>query len=126
LQGRSLGFALKQLQRSWALERDARTIVWTADPLVRGNAYFNLVKLGASFVDYHENFYGVMQDGLNAGESDRVVLRWDLASERAVRAADGVVDEPAAGAGRVVLRAGDDGGPVTRDADGDELLAWVP
>src|SRR5262249_49764077 len=40
-QGRSLGFALKQYQRSWALERGAFTIVWTADPLVRGNAFFN-------------------------------------------------------------------------------------
>jgi predicted GNAT superfamily acetyltransferase len=135
-QGRSLGFALKQFQRSWTLERGARTVVWTADPLVRSNAYFNLVKLGAAFVGYHENFYGLLQDGLNAGDSDRVVLRWDLASARAVHAADGVFDEPGAVAGRVVLRAGDDGEPQigeaqtgeaqTDDADGDALLAWVP
>jgi predicted GNAT superfamily acetyltransferase len=126
LQGRSLGFALKQFQRSWTLERGARTVVWTADPLVRGNAYFNLVKLGASFVGYHENFYGVLQDALNAGDSDRVVLRWDLASARAVRTADGVFDEPAPNAGRVVLRAAEDGEPETATADGDELVAWLP
>jgi len=126
LQGRSLGFALKQFQRAWALERGARTIVWTADPLVRSNAYFNLVKLGAAFVGYHENFYGVMQDGLNTGDSDRVVLRWDLSSERAVRAADGTVDAPGANAGRVVLRARDDGEPETDEPAGDELRAWLP
>jgi len=126
LQGRSLGFALKQFQRSWALDRGVDTILWTADPLVRGNAHFNLVKLGAAMVDYHENFYGYLQDGLNAGDSDRVVLRWDLASERAVRAADGVSGEPVADGGCVVLRPGGDGGPVTGEASGDVLLAWLP
>jgi predicted GNAT superfamily acetyltransferase len=125
-QGRSLGYALKQFQRSWALERGARTIVWTADPLVRGNAYFNLVKLGASMVAYHENFYGFLEDGLNAGDSDRVVLRWELASERAVRAADGVLEEPNTRDGRVVLRAGSDGEPLVDDAGGKVLLAWIP
>jgi predicted GNAT superfamily acetyltransferase len=125
-QGRSLGFALKQFQRSWALERDSRTIVWTADPLVRANAYFNLVKLGASIVAYHPNFYGQLEDGFNAGDSDRVVLRWDLASDRAVRAADGDHDEPAAGEGCVVLHTDDNGAPVTAEPNGDVLLAWVP
>ena len=38
-------------------------------------------------VDYHENFYGLLEDAYNAGDSDRVVLRWDLGSDRAVRAA---------------------------------------
>jgi len=126
LQGRSLGFALKQFQRSWALERGARTIVWTADPLVRGNAYFNLVKLGAAMVGYHENFYGLLQDALNAGDSDRVVVRWDLASDRAVHAADGAFLEPGPRTGRVVLRAGEDGEPETATADGGELLAQLP
>ncbi|HEY7397347.1 MAG TPA: hypothetical protein VH538_03520 [Gaiellaceae bacterium] len=126
LQGRSLGFALKQFQRSWALERGVRTVLWTADPLVRGNAYFNLVKLGATMVAYHENFYGVLEDGLNAGDSDRVVLRWDLASDRAVRAADGSTEEPRLSEGRVVLRAGPDGEPETEPAAGDVLLASLP
>jgi predicted GNAT superfamily acetyltransferase len=126
LQGRSLGFALKQFQRSWALERGIDTILWTADPLVRGNAFFNVVKLGASMVDYHENFYGVLDDGLNAGDSDRVVLRWDLASERAVRAAAGSHEEAVIGEGRVVLRAGEDDAPVTASVDGAVLIAWIP
>ncbi|HEX6762840.1 MAG TPA: hypothetical protein VF094_08575 [Gaiellaceae bacterium] len=126
LQGQSLGFALKQFQRSWALERGVRTVLWTADPLVRGNAFFNLVKLGATMVAYHENFYGTLEDGLNAGDSDRVVLRWDLASERAVRAAEGAAEEPRLDEGRVVLRAGPDGEPETDAAAGDVLLASIP
>jgi predicted GNAT superfamily acetyltransferase len=125
-QGRSLGFALKQFQRSWALDRGLRTISWTADPLVRGNAYFNLVKLGAAIVAYHENFYGLLEDGLNSGDSDRVVVRWNLASARAVEAADGLAHEPAADSGCVVLKPNGDGAPATYDADGDVLLAWLP
>jgi predicted GNAT superfamily acetyltransferase len=125
LQGRSLGFALKQFQRSWALERGIDTVLWTADPLVRGNAFFNLVKLGAAMVAYHENFYGLLDDGLNAGESDRVVLRWDLASDRAVRAAAGVNDLHTV-TGQVVLRAGANEAPVTAAPEGDVLLAWIP
>jgi predicted GNAT superfamily acetyltransferase len=125
-QGRSLGFALKQFQRSWALERGLGTILWTADPLVRGNAFFNIVKLGASMVAYHENFYGLLEDGLNSGDSDRVVLRWELASSRAVDAADKRVEEPSAEAGCVVLKANEDGAPATYYADGDVLLAWLP
>ena len=126
LQGRSVGFALKQFQRSWALERGVRTIVWTADPLVRGNAFFNLSKLGASMVAYHENFYGVLEDGLNAGDSDRVVLRWDLASDRSVRGAGRVLDEPGTVDGCRVLWPNAAGGPATSAAKGDVLLAWLP
>lgn len=115
--GRSVGFALKDFQRSWALERGLDTIVWTADPLVRSNAVFNLAKLGATMVAYHENFYGLLDDGMNAGESDRVVLRWDLAADR-----------PAGGDGDgcVVLRVRADGRPETGEPEGDVLRAWLP
>jgi predicted GNAT superfamily acetyltransferase len=114
--GRSVGFALKDFQRSWALDRGLGTIIWTADPLVRSNAVFNLAKLGATMVAYHENFYGLLDDGMNAGESDRVVLRWDLTAERA----------PAGEDGCVVLRARADGSPEVAEPKGEILRAWLP
>jgi predicted GNAT superfamily acetyltransferase len=127
VQGRSLGFALKQFQRSWALERGARIIEWTADPLVRANVRFNLTKLGAAIVGYHENFYGLLTDGLNGtSESDRAVIRWDLTSVRAAHAAEGGLEEVVPARGQVVLRAAPDGSPAASPADGDVLLAWVP
>ncbi len=128
LQSRSIGFALKQFQRSWALEHGVSTIQWTADPLVRGNAYFNLVKLGATIVGYHDDFYGPLRDRLNAGgESDRVVVRWELLAERSLRAAGRRVAEPALGEGSVILRADDGGGPaIEPDGRGGTLHARLP
>lgn len=79
--GRSVGFALKLHQRSWALERGLTKITWTADPLVRRNAYFNIVKLGALPADYLVEFYGDIGDAVNAGQgTDRLLFRWDVAS----------------------------------------------
>ena len=84
---RGLGFALKQHQRTWCMERGVMSIMWTFDPLVRRNAYFNLNKLGADAVEYLENFYGAMNDGINTDdESDRFVIRWTLDSPKAVAA----------------------------------------
>jgi predicted GNAT superfamily acetyltransferase len=126
-QGKSLGFALKQFQRSWALDRGARMIEWTADPLVRANVCFNLTKLGAAIVAYHENFYGLLQDGLNASsESDRVVIRWDLTSPQSIRAAEVAADEAVPARGLVVLESGLDGTPTSYRGDADVLLAWIP
>ena len=75
---------------------------------------------------YHENFYGVLEDGLNAGDSDRVVLRWDLASDRAVRAAKGPTEAPRLDEGRVVLGPDANGEPAMSALSGDVLLAWLP
>ena len=91
---RGMGTALKLHQRAWALEHDIDRIVWTFDPLVRRNARLNLVKLGGVAVEYLVDFYGVMDDALNAGdESDRLLLQWDLASARVADALAGA--EPA-------------------------------
>ncbi|MFD8001360.1 chorismate synthase [Streptomyces mirabilis] len=80
---RGLGYAVKQAQRAWALERGARTMRWTFDPLVGRNARFNLVKLGATGTEYLVDFYGPMADGVNDGdESDRLTVTWDLTAPR--------------------------------------------
>jgi predicted GNAT superfamily acetyltransferase len=126
-QNRSLGFALKQFQRSWALTHGTPSVRWTADPLVRRNLYFNLYKLGATIVDYHPDFYGPLLDGVNgAGESDRVVLDWDLSSLRAVEAADGRPLEADVEPGAVIVQPGPGGSPVAAPADAEQLLVWIP
>lgn len=95
VQRAGVGFALKLHQRAWAMARNLARVEWTFDPLVRHNSYFNLVKLGAEIVDYYENFYGAMPDGINQGdESDRVVVSWDLASARVTAACERGLDEP--------------------------------
>ena len=76
---RGVGAALKHHQWHWAKEHGLHAITWTFDPLVRRNAYFNLVKLGAVVVEYHEDFYGAINDGLNSGEhTDRLVVQWPV------------------------------------------------
>jgi predicted GNAT superfamily acetyltransferase len=78
--GMGIGEMIKRHQWHWAKENGFDTITWTFDPLVRRNANFNLVKLGARVLGYHQNFYGELDDGINAGEqSDRVLVRWDVA-----------------------------------------------
>jgi predicted GNAT superfamily acetyltransferase len=88
--GAGVGYALKLHQRAWALERDIGEITWTFDPLVRRNTVFNVAKLGARPTAYLENVYGSMEDSLNGGqESDRLWVRWELASPEVADAADG-------------------------------------
>jgi predicted GNAT superfamily acetyltransferase len=40
-----------------------------------------MVKLGARVTNYYQNFYGELDDGINAGEqSDRVLVRWQVSA----------------------------------------------
>jgi predicted GNAT superfamily acetyltransferase len=129
---RGLGFELKQHQRRWCLERSVREMEWTTDPLVRRNAYFNLAKLGAEAPEYLVNFYGEMRDGINAGEeSDRLLIRWRLDSDRAEAAAAGKLPELDVEKLRswrdtaiVAVGAGDE--PVTGPTSARVLICQVP
>ena len=79
LQGRGIGYQLKQAQRDWARQRGYRVIAWTFDPLQSGNANFNFNRLGITARRYEVNHYGAMQDGINAGlASDRLEAHWQL------------------------------------------------
>jgi predicted GNAT superfamily acetyltransferase len=123
--GANIGFALKEHQRAWSLANGIRKVTWTFDPLVRRNAHFNLQKLGASAAEYHEQFYGAMMDGINAGdETDRLLIVWKLDDERAVEAASGRLDEPN-GDGNVALSADEDE-PRRGDLRGDVVLCQTP
>jgi len=129
---RSVGLALKLHQRAWALQRGVSRIAWTFDPLIARNAYFNLVKLGASAAEYLPDFYGQMHDSINGGtESDRLLVNWDLTDPRVTDAAHGVLRPPDAkaeeAAGAVIaLDRSPDGRPVLTTKDGRTLLVAVP
>ncbi|MGW2279178.1 chorismate synthase [Streptomyces sp. NPDC001770] len=119
---RGVGLAVKEAQRVWALDRGARTMRWTFDPLVGRNARFNLVKLGGAGTEYLVDFYGPMADGLNDGdESDRLTVTWDLTAGD--RTPSGTA-EPAAGT-PVVLATAPDGAPLAVRA-GETVRCRVP
>jgi predicted GNAT superfamily acetyltransferase len=119
-QGRHVGFALKQHQKAWALGHGIDIIEWTFDPLVRRNAFFNLIKLGAAVVGFEPNFYGEMNDAINAGDpTDRAVVHWNLTSPGPAT--------DVTNSGAVILRADDNGDPVIEGpAADDRVRAWVP
>ena len=95
LQGKGIGFGIKQHQRRWAMAHDYPLISWTFDPLQRGNANFNLRILKGTTNAHHTNLYGTMTDGINAGmESDRLEIAWKLDAPNVIAAADGTPVPP--------------------------------
>ena len=133
VQGRHVGYALKQHQRAWCLGKGISTVTWTFDPLVSRNAYFNLAKLGATVTAYYPSFYGPMNDEINGhDDSDRVLIEWDLGSPSAVEASTGEAVATASAAelqanGAVTpLSVGEDDQPIESAVSGETLLVGVP
>lgn len=88
-----IGEGLKRFQREWALEQGYQRMNWTFDPLQSANANFNFRRLGVTAHTYHVNFYGEMQDALNAGmQSDRLQVLWDFSTRTTGKA--GSTDAP--------------------------------
>jgi predicted GNAT superfamily acetyltransferase len=82
VRGTGVGRALKLHQRAWAADHELAWIVWTFDPLVRRNAWFNLSVLGACVDEYLVDFYGPIDDAVNAGdETDRLLVAWPVRDE---------------------------------------------
>ncbi|GGK73156.1 hypothetical protein Sme01_07180 [Sphaerisporangium melleum] len=126
--GRGIGFALKLHQRAWALARGLRVISWTYDPLVRRNAAFNIVKLGARPERYLPSFYGAMADAVNAGdESDRLLAVWRLDDPRVAAACAAPISPARVPDGAVVaLRAGAGHLAAEGRLDGRVLVVATP
>ncbi|MEW9549517.1 GNAT family N-acetyltransferase [Nonomuraea sp. NPDC050783] len=116
--GRGIGYALKLHQRDWCRERGLERITWTFDPLVRRNARFNLVKLGALPQEYLPDFYGPMADAINEGDaSDRLLAVWP------VEPGEPPAESPARAP---VLLSCADGRPLVRGAAGEVVLVATP
>lgn len=119
VRGRAVGTALKLHQRAWALERGLPEITWTFDPLMRRNAWFNLVTLGAGVGEYLVDHYGPMGDGINAGdETDRLLAVWRLAEPLTA-----VTEAPGA---PLLVTTGPDGGPVSLVGAGSRVVVGLP
>ncbi len=92
---KGFGQLIKRHQRDWCAERGIQAITWTFDPLQRRNAWFNLVRLGATVIGFRRNLYGSLDDQINGtDETDRLEVRW-------------LVD-PSDGAGTVAALDGDE------------------
>ena len=118
LRAAGFGYELKMAQRDAALAAGVSRIRWTFDPLVSRNAYFNLAKLGAVADRFEREFYGNMEDDLNAGDrSDRLWARWDL--NRPKRELP-----PTEGAGILLDRGGER--PIEGGSPGDMVLVRIP
>lgn len=76
--GRSLGRRLKLFQRRIVLEGGVTVMKWTFDPLVAGNAHFNINQLGVDIESYEEEMYGDTGSDLHDFGTDRMVARWEL------------------------------------------------
>jgi chorismate synthase len=78
-----IGYQLKLYQKKWALENGYDLIAWTFDPIRSLNAHFNMKKLGAISRTLIPNFYGTMEDSLNAGiPTDRLVAEWWIKDQK--------------------------------------------
>jgi predicted GNAT superfamily acetyltransferase len=95
-QGLGVGRRLKQAQAEVARLTGARTMRWTFDPYALRNAHFNLSVLGATGIRFLPDYYG--------GDTDRVLISWDLWHARKPGVPAGVVHARANDRAR--LRAG--------------------
>lgn len=114
-----IGLALKEDQRQWCLEHGIEEARWTFDPLVRRNAWFNLMKLGVTVSRYVVDFYGALADSINRGDSDRLVVAWDVAAAQAGPAIEGET-------ATALLAIGDDGRPVVTGKVSPGVTALCP
>ena len=79
-QSRGVGRAVKQAQRSAALDDGIDLMRWTFDPMQARNAHFNLDVLGGRVRRVERDYYGAHAPGRDEGErTDRGIVDWELA-----------------------------------------------
>lgn len=92
---RGVGVALKLHQRELLLARGVDIMRWTFDPLEAKNAHLNLSRLGAVARTYRREYYEGSDSPLHAGiGTDRLIVTWDLASERVAERIAGMSGPP--------------------------------
>lgn len=79
--GRGIGQKLKHFQRRFVSELGVEEIRWSFDPLMAGNAHFNLNLLQVQIESYEPEMYGETGSDLHFLGTDRFVARWDLTTD---------------------------------------------
>jgi len=131
-ESRGIGLALKLAQRAWALRAGVSRMVWTFDPLLRRNAWFNIARLGAVGTEYLVDFYGEITDGVNDPETDRLAVTWNLEPPLPASAAPAGVPGSPGPAGQseppAILVTGPGDEPVAETVPGASarLRCWIP
>jgi len=121
-----LGSLIKHHQREFARDAGLDSIEWTYDPLHAANARFNLAKLGARVLSFHEDYYGTLDDAFSGGlGSDRFLVRWGLDDEPPLPAEVAPM-EGGAPARETILRVRGDGGPGTATSRASTVFAELP
>jgi len=126
-QSAGIGRKLKLAQREDALARSVAVIQWTFDPLQSRNAYFNLVRLGGIARTYLPNLYGITSSPLHGAlPTDRLLIEWQLESERVRRILDGGTPQVSKGVREVCLPPPAERGCASHQARmREELLALL-
>ena len=107
-QNHGVGRALKLAQREHAMRLGLGVIQWSFDPLQSRNAYFNLRKLGGVAKRYITNLYGITSSPLHGGlPTDRLLIEWDLDSQRVRQAIEGTTPPAAPDQLRIRLLPGE-------------------
>lgn len=112
--GHGIGERLKWHQRDLVRALGVEMMRWTFDPLVARNAGLNLGRLGARVIEYVPNMYGsgTRSPLHGTGDTDRVVVSWDLAPAGAGGEARSARSGSARGSVPVINAPGVDGVPV--------------
>jgi predicted GNAT superfamily acetyltransferase len=122
--GRGVGLRLKLAQRERALARGLSWMTWTFDPLRAANAHLNFTRLGVVSDRYHVNFYGEHStSSMHSTGTDRLWVRWPLASRRVRERAEGrlpVEDAEALAHLPALVRFGSDGSPICEEPEAAE------
>ena len=94
-QNHHLGFQLGAYLREEVLLQGLPVVRTTIDPLRSRAAHLAIRRLGAMPERYHPHYFGQLERGGGAGsESDRLRLRWELATPRTEQRLAGTVPAP--------------------------------
>ncbi|HEX6132924.1 MAG TPA: GNAT family N-acetyltransferase [Longimicrobiales bacterium] len=124
--GRGVGLALKTWQRDRLLEHGVTTVKWTFDPLESRNAWLNFRRLGVTSREYLRDAYGASTSPLHRGiGTDRLVVDWQLSSDRVRSRMEGMVPPVTAHTGGVPV-INPEGEPPRLELDAERVWLRIP